>query len=96
MAEKQNAIKAENERKAAEAALRDGKEVDRLKNELRMKVAKEKADQWEHRRKMIEQAANLRRLERENARKQSDQISKERELKRKLAEARRKQIEDAK
>jgi len=72
LADKQQAEKAANERKAAEAALKDGKEVDRLKNELRMKVAKEKAEQWDHRRKMIEQAAKLRRLERENAKKQSD------------------------
>ena len=61
-----------------------------------MKVAREKAEQWDHRRKMIEQAAKLRKLERENASKQAAQITLERKLKRKLAEARRKQIEDAK
>ena len=66
-----------------------------MKNELRLKIAKEKADQWAHRKRMIEQAAALRKAERENARKVTTQINLERELRRKLALARRKQVEEA-
>jgi len=44
---------------------------------------------------MIEQAAALRKLERENARKQSNQMNLERDLRRKLVETRRKQVEEA-
>lgn len=51
---RQDAVKAENDRKAAEAELAGASETNRLKAELRLRVAKERADQWEHRRQMIE------------------------------------------